>query len=60
MITKARDCNVRKGPQAEEYKWPPEDGKDKETDFPLEPLEGTGPINTFTDLGLLAFRTVRE
>ena len=32
---------MEEGPQAKEYRWPLEAGKDKETDSPLGPLKGT-------------------
>lgn len=47
MTTEAkRWTNIGKGPGVKEHRWPPDAGKSKETDFPLETPEGGSPADT--------------
>ena len=49
MTTEARSwTNAGKGPGAKAQRWPPDAGKGKEIDSPLEPPEGTSPADTLT------------
>ena len=47
VTTEAKSwTNTGKGPGVKEHRWPPDAGKSKETDFPLETPEGGSPADT--------------
>ena len=56
VTTEAKSwADTGKGPRVKEHRWPPDAGKSKETDFPVETPEGGSPVDILNLVKLILY-----